>query len=152
MIWLISYESTLPTKVNFGSLFSSILSFDCKTLSVIALIPSHGPSQPSTRKLFNKKVDNFILLSLTEWENSCSNSDWLLLIQKINIHWLSYIIFDPNFGTNIQPKSEIQNYAHIRNILIFMGKDQRTEYQPTLCPNLDPTGWLERSKLTNSES
>ena len=36
--------------------------------------------------------------------------------------------------------------------LIFMDRDQRTEYQPTLCPHLDPTRSLGRSKLTNTES
>ena len=35
--------------------------------------------------------------------------------------------------------------------LIFMNRGERTEYQPTLSHNLDPTRSLGRSKLTNYE-
>ena len=33
-----------------------------------------------------------------------------------------------------------------------MSRDERTEYQLTLCPDLNPTRSLGRSKLINSES
>ena len=40
---------------------------------------------------------------------------------------------------------------HHPKSLIFMNRDERTEYQLTLCPNLDPIRSLGRSKLINSE-